>query len=105
MLFRSCIPFKDNEEFASNYIFPIVLNHSTVVKRDFIRATLHNRGIQTSIHYPAVHRFSTYEKFARKLPNTEYISDNEITLPIYGMLKKEQVIYICQELEKIVLYY
>ncbi len=100
-----CIPFKDNEEFVSNYIFPIVLNHSTVEKRDFIRAALHNRGIQTSIHYPAVHRFLAYEKFSRKLPNTEYISDNEITLPIYGMLKKEQVIYICQELEKIVLDY
>lgn len=96
-----CIPFRDNKEFASNYIFPIVLKNSTTEKRDFIRNELHNKGIQTSVHYPAIHRFSIYEKFSRKLSATEYVSDNEITLPIYGMLKKRQVIYICSAIAKI----
>lgn len=95
------IPFKENKEFASNYIFPIVLNNSTAEKRNFVRNALHEKGIQTSIHYPAIHRFSIYKEFSRDLPNTEYVSDNEITLPIYGMLEKEQVKYVCDEVIKI----
>lgn len=96
-----CIPFTENKGFASNYIFPIVLRNSTAEKRDFIRTLLHEKGIQTSIHYPAIHRFSIYKKFSKSLPNTEYASDNEITLPIYGMLEKEQVRYVSDELIKI----
>lgn len=96
-----CIPFKDKKECVSNYIFPIILRNSTLEKRNLIRTVLHNKGIQTSVHYPAIHRFSVYEKFSRKLPNTEYVSENEITLPIYGALEKEQVRYICDELVKI----
>lgn len=95
------IPFKESREFVSNYIFSIVLRNSTAEKRDFVRTSLHEKGIQTSIHYPAIHRFSIYKRFSRTLPNTEYVSDNEITLPIYGMLEKEQVKYICDEIIKI----
>lgn len=95
-----CIPFRDHKEFISNYIFSIVLVNSTVEKRDLIRRILHNKGIQTSIHYPAIHRFSAYDMFSKSLPNTEYVSDNEITLPIYGMLEKRQVIFICDEIAK-----
>lgn len=95
-----CVPFKDNKEFASNYIFPIVLRNSTSEKREHVRSVLHHKGIQTSVHYPAIHRFSIYKKFSGELANTEYVSDNEITLPIHGRLEKEQVKYICRELEK-----
>lgn len=94
------IPFKDNKEFVSNYIFPIVLNHSTPDKRDLLREQLQKEGIQTSVHYPAIHRFSAYEKFARKLPKTEYAADNEITLPMYAKLEKSQIEYICEVVKK-----
>lgn len=90
------IPFKKNEEFVSNYIFPIVLKDSTGEKRDRIRAKMHEQGIQTSVHYPAVHRFSAYQKYKKSLPATEYVSDNEITLPMYAKLEREQVESICR---------
>ena len=92
------IPFLNHDEFTSNYIFPIVLNESTEEKRDLLRTKLQERGIQTSVHYPAIHLFSAYANYSRKLPNTEYVSDNAITLPMYGKLEKEQVKYICTEL-------
>lgn len=92
------LPFEDNQEFVSNYIFPILLKHSTVQKRDFFRTKLHEMGIQTSVHYPAVHRFSVYKKFFRELPKTEYAADNEITLPMYAKLEKEQIKYICKQI-------
>lgn len=92
------IPFKDNKEFVSNYIFPIILENSTVNKRERFRKKLHENGVQTSVHYPAIHRLSAYKKFSRKLPYTEYVSDNEITLPMYAKLKKGQVEYICNKI-------
>jgi len=95
-----CIPFKDNSEFVSNYIFPVVLEDSTSEKRDKIREKLQQNGIQTSVHYPAIHRFSAYAEFKRYLPRTEYATDNEITLPMYAKLTEEQIKYICEKLVK-----
>lgn len=92
------VPFRNHKGFVSNYIFPVVLKSSTAEKRDQVRAGLHENGIQTSIHYPAIHRFSIYQEFSKELPNTEYAADNEITLPMYAKLKKDQVEYISKKL-------
>jgi len=91
-------PFADNYEFVSNYIMPIVLKKSTVENRDRIREALHSNGIQTSIHYPAVHQFSIYQKYKANLPNTEYVCNNEITLPMYSKLTKEDINFIVESL-------
>lgn len=88
------IPFKENKEFVSNYIMPIVLKDSTVEQRDRLRSFLHSNGVQTSNHYPPIHRFSIYSKYASNLPITEYVCDNEVTLPMYASLTEENVIYI-----------
>jgi dTDP-4-amino-4,6-dideoxygalactose transaminase len=95
------VPFAENQEFVSNYIIPIVLKNSTAEKRDKIRDQLHARGIQTSVHYPAIHRFSIYKEFNALLPITEYVSDNEITLPMYSSLSIDEVNYICSTLKEI----
>jgi dTDP-4-amino-4,6-dideoxygalactose transaminase len=97
---RISIPFKDNMEFVSNYIMPIVLNNSTTENRDRVREVLHGKGIQTSIHYPAIHQFSIYKQYGANLPMTDYVSNNEITLPMYGKLTKEDVIYIANSLKE-----
>ncbi|MBE5918048.1 MAG: DegT/DnrJ/EryC1/StrS family aminotransferase [Pseudobutyrivibrio ruminis] len=94
------IPFSDNKEFVSNYIMPIVLKDSSKIKRDFVRNYLHEKGIQTSIHYPAVHKFSVYKQYTRTLPITEYVVDNEISLPMYSTLKDNEVVYICESIRK-----
>ena len=93
------VPFERKSEFVSNYIFPVVLNNSDSTKRNKVRDILHENGIQTSIHYPAVHRFSAYKMFARNLPNTEYVTDNEVTLPMYAKLEREQIKYISDNLK------
>lgn len=95
------IPFKDYTEFSSNYILPIVLKNSTIEKRDKIRELLAEAGIQTSVHYPAVHHFSIYKEFAQSLPNTEYLADNLITLPMYSKLTNEQIGFVCTTLNNI----
>ena len=95
------IPFIDNQEFVSNYILPVVLKNSTKEHRDTIREKLHSMGIQTSVHYPAIHKFSVY-KSNLSLPITEYFADNEITLPMFGSLSKEEITYICESLLSII---
>ena len=95
------IPFKDYSEFSSNYIFPIILKNSTAEKRDEIRHKLAEVGIQTSVHYPAVHRFSIYKDFYMELPNTDYVANNLITLPIYANLSYDEIKLIYNNLSKI----
>jgi len=97
------VPFRGYKYFSSNYIFPIILNGSTVDKRNRIREHLAAAGIQTSVHYPAVHRFSIYREFATPLPLTEYVADNLITLPMFSKLTNEEVEYICDSLKKALL--
>jgi dTDP-4-amino-4,6-dideoxygalactose transaminase len=99
---RIIIPFSNNKEFVSNYIMPIVLKDSNADFRDNVRRQLHENGIQTSVHYPAVHRFSIYNQDRIKLPKTEYISDNEITLPMYADLSETEIEYIVNILNRIV---
>lgn len=97
------IPFKNCRDYVSNYIFSIVLKDSSVREREEVRRKLSEKGIQTSVHYPAVHRFEIYRHEGSKesLPITEYVSDCEITLPLFGNLKSEELTYICSNLAEI----
>ena len=96
------VPFADNTEFVSNYIMPVVLLNSAREYRNKVREYMHAVGIQTSVHYPAAHKFSTYKEFGTILPQTEYVADNEITLPMYAALSSEQIDFICDTFEKAV---
>lgn len=88
------IPFQENLEFSSNYVMPILLKDSTFEKRNKIRSQLGELGIQTSVHYPAVHRFSIYKENYVDLPITDYAADNLITLPMYSKLTIGEVTLI-----------
>ena len=89
------IPFIDRTDYASNYIFPIIVANCD---RNAVRSYLQSNGIQTSMHYPAVHRFSIYKDFSVSLPKTEHVADNLITLPMYGDLTNAEIEYVCQSL-------
>lgn len=92
------IPFESCKEFSSNYIFTIVMEGVAANRRDQVRDLLSSNGIQTSIHYPPVHLFSTYQKFSKTLLVTENIANQIITLPMYAALKMADVDYTCENL-------
>jgi dTDP-4-amino-4,6-dideoxygalactose transaminase len=92
------IPFAEHTGFCSNYIFSIVLDNAGAVRRDQVRDALATAGIQTSIHYPPVHLFSTYEPFSTQLPITESIAGRLITLPMYAAMTEEMVDEVCNTL-------
>lgn len=96
------IPYKNHSEISSNYIFPIVLKDSTKEKRGKVRQKLAEAGIQTSVHYPAVHRFSIYHNYSQSLPKTEYVADNGITLPFFFKLSAKNIHHVASSLKQAV---
>ncbi len=85
------VPFAKHRGFVSNYIFPIVLKGTGKVQRDDLRNHIHAKGIQTSIHYPAVHRFSSFKDYYRDLPLTDQYVDSTLTLPMYARLSDSDI--------------
>jgi dTDP-4-amino-4,6-dideoxygalactose transaminase len=84
----------------SNYIFPIMLTEGDADFRDGVRDRLHAAGVQTSVHYPATHRFSIYQSQDAKLPLTEFASDHLITLPMYSKLTQEDITFVVAALRE-----
>jgi dTDP-4-amino-4,6-dideoxygalactose transaminase len=63
------------------------------VDRAAVRAALDRERIQTSVHYPPIHRFSRYAEVgtARPLPATERVAERLLTLPLFPELGDERV--------------
>jgi dTDP-4-amino-4,6-dideoxygalactose transaminase len=57
--------------------------------------------IQTSVHYPPIHRFTSYAG-AGSLPVTDEIADRVLTLPLHPSLTLEQVDEVCDLLFQLV---
>jgi dTDP-4-amino-4,6-dideoxygalactose transaminase len=91
------IPFRDCVGLASNYICPVVLTAGDFRQRDNVRAALHQRGVQTSVHYPPVHRFQTF-RASVDLPVTEYVADRLISLPMHGGMSDDDPVEIASHL-------
>jgi dTDP-4-amino-4,6-dideoxygalactose transaminase len=78
------VPFEDADVASSScYVMPIMLERDGLQAE--VSARLRETGIQTSIFYPSIHRFSAYrERFPDvSLPITELASRTELTLPFY----------------------
>jgi dTDP-4-amino-4,6-dideoxygalactose transaminase len=78
------VPFT-NEEIPSSscYVIPIMIEEDG--RQAEVSRLMRERGIQTSIFYPSIHRFSAYrERYPGvSLPITELASRTELTLPFY----------------------
>ena len=62
------------------------------------------RGIQTSNHYPPVHRFKIYledwQARGKSLPVTEDVAARQVTLPLYATMRDEQVEWVAQAVKE-----
>lgn len=63
-------------------------------KRDDLMHFLADKGITTGVHYLPVHLQPAYRKYRKKLPVTEKIWNEMLTLPLYYTLKDEEQDYI-----------
>ena len=85
------IPFAEHQGFVSNYVFPIVVKGANRDKRDALRNHMHERGVQTSVHYPAVHRFFSFKDYYVDLPLTGQYVESTLTLPMYANLSEQDI--------------
>ena len=87
------IPFLNHPGITAAHIMPVLLppDANRVNFMDQMKA----QGIQTSIHYPAIHKFTSYKECgdlaSARLPITENVADREVTLPLYPAMTNEDV--------------
>jgi dTDP-4-amino-4,6-dideoxygalactose transaminase len=74
---------------SANHLFVVVLD--TVLDRDRFRAELADAGVQTSVHYPPVHRFSIYADRRPELPVTDSYAARAVTLPLFPHMSESQI--------------
>jgi len=87
------VPFRD-EDVAESCCYVMALFLREPEQRGpFRRALLDRHGIQTSVFYPSIHRFSAYREIAAgtSLPRTELASGTEVTLPLFSHMTDSQV--------------
>ncbi len=60
-------------------------------KRDNLMEFLKSKDIGSGIHYTPVHYFTYYKKYATRLPVTERVAEEIITLPCFPDIKDEEV--------------
>jgi dTDP-4-amino-4,6-dideoxygalactose transaminase len=73
---------------SANHLFTVLVEES--VDRDAVRSDLAEQGIQTSLHYPPIHRFTAYDVDV-ELPLTEAYAARAITLPLFPTITEEQI--------------
>ena len=94
------MPFPDPEaqECSSHHLAVVLLPEGT--DRIAVRERLTEKRIQTSVHYPPIHRFTAYEELGgrRPLPRTDAVAERVLTLPLYAALTHDQVDTVVREL-------
>lgn len=93
------IPFQV-ESVSTNHILPVLL--PTGVSRDEVIEDLRRDGIQTSFHYPPIHRLTWYRTRVPgvSLPTTEEFSRRELTLPLHPKMRESDVETVCHSLRR-----
>jgi len=94
-------PFEKAQGVSACHLFPILLPGN--VGRESFMERMKVEGIQTSIHYPPVHKFKTYSRSGPSpqgtLPVTEEVALHEVTLPLYPTMCERQVEQVVQAIK------
>jgi dTDP-4-amino-4,6-dideoxygalactose transaminase len=84
------VPFAGRDDDSSCHVFVVVLPEG--VDRARVQAGMKAAGVQTSIHYPPVHRFTRFrDAFQADVPRVEAVADRLLTLPLHPNLTREEV--------------
>lgn len=77
---------------VGNHLYPVL-----VKEREKFMEIMRKHGISCSVHFLALHRMKAYEEFKISLPETEYLSDHFVSLPLYPTLSEDDVAYIAEK--------
>jgi dTDP-4-amino-4,6-dideoxygalactose transaminase len=97
------VPFRAGRGTSCYHIMPVLLPQG--LDRDRFMEGMKAQGVQTSIHYPPVHRFQIYRQ--NELPHpaalafTEEAAAREVTLPLYPTMQEEQVEWVTHAAQQV----
>lgn len=76
---------------TGNHLYPILVEN-----RDEFIEYMANHGVQCSVHFIPVHTMTAYKNYKTNLPNTEYVGDRVVTLPLHPLLSKKDIEYVAK---------
>ncbi len=85
------MPFaaQDSSVSSSHHLAVAILPAET---QQYARDALARHRVQTSVHYPPIHRFTEYARpDMRPLPMTDHVAGRILTLPLYPHLREDQL--------------
>ena len=94
------VPFNETRGISACHLLPILLPAGSDRLR--FMEYMKSHGIQTSIHYPPIHKFQAFAEVglgAGDLPVTENVTGRQVTLPLYPTLKEEDVTVVVQAVQ------
>jgi dTDP-4-amino-4,6-dideoxygalactose transaminase len=91
------VPYRDGDvAHSSCYLMAVLVDAG---RRDAVRAHMLERGVQTSVCYPALHEFTAYlAAEPHPLPHAEEVARRQISLPLYPHLTDAQQDRVVQAL-------
>ncbi|MGA7994717.1 MAG: DegT/DnrJ/EryC1/StrS family aminotransferase [Bradyrhizobium sp.] len=91
------VPFADPWP-SAHHLMPVVL--PAAISRQTVIDRLRKRGIQTTVHYPPVHRLTFYNDLQPGLhmPRTEEFARRELTLPLHPRMMMSTVEFVVNSL-------
>jgi dTDP-4-amino-4,6-dideoxygalactose transaminase len=91
------VPFADPWP-SAHHLMPVLL--PAAISRQTVIDLLRKRGIQTTVHYPPVHRLTFYNDLLRgvNLPRTEEFARRELTLPLHPRMMMSTVEFVVNSL-------
>jgi dTDP-4-amino-4,6-dideoxygalactose transaminase len=95
------VPFEGHPGVSAYHIMPVILPKGS--NRLQFMEGMKEQGIQTSVHYPPTHLFSSFKgqpHGSDPLTITEEIASREVTLPLYPAMTDEQVKLVVQEVKR-----
>jgi len=91
------LPLQIEGRFHIYHVFVVV-----IPDRDDFGKYLHDRGVQTGVHYPyALNLQPAYAYLGQgkgSFPNAEYACKHMLSLPMFPSIKREEVDYACEQI-------
>jgi hypothetical protein len=99
------LPVEDFEN-SNWHMFQVLLplEHLRITRGDFIHL-MHERGIGTGVHYPAMHLFRLYRELGHhdgEFPHAERVGREIVTLPLFPAMRDEDVDRVCEATSAII---
>ncbi len=98
------LPHETPNSTSSGHLYITRVNGISLEKRNEIIVKMAERGIATNVHYKPLPMLTAYKNLGfdiKNYPNAYNYFENEITLPLYSILKDEDVDYVIENYKEI----